>query len=85
MFKCDIKMFLMLWISKPSNFANLDQIYAFGLKRARNSIITISFEIANLIEFKLVIMGTGLCFMNFREKLLSATKYSNRRIFCSEQ
>ena len=54
-------------------------------KRARNSTITISFEIANLIEFKLVLMSTGLCFMNSARKLLSATKYSNGRIFCSEQ
>ena len=54
-------------------------------KRARNSIIAISFEIANLIEFKLVIIETRLCFYEFCEKLISATKYSNGRIFCSEQ
>ena len=53
-------------------------------KRARNSIITINFEIANLIEFKLVIVETRLCFYEFHEKLLSATKYSNGQIFCSE-
>ena len=64
---------------------NLDRIYAFGLKRARNSIITISFEIANLIEFKLVIKETRLYFYEFREKFFSAMKYSNGRIFCSEQ
>ena len=33
-------------------------------KRARNLIITISFEIANLIEFKLVIIEIRYVFMN---------------------
>ena len=54
-------------------------------KRARNSIITISLEIANLIEFKLVIIETRLCFYEFREKSISAKEYSNGRIFCSGQ
>ena len=53
-------------------------------KRARNSIITISFEIANLIEFKLVIVETRLCFYEFSKKLISATKYSNGQIFVQD-
>ena len=46
-------------------------------KRARNSIITISLEIANLIEFKLVIIKFRLCFYESSKKFLSETKYSN--------
>ena len=84
MFKCDIKMFVMHRIGSRQ-ICEFRSNLCVRFKRARNSIITISFEIANLIEFKLVIVETRLCFYEFREKSISATKYSNGRIFCSGQ
>ena len=63
MFKRDFKFFQCVGL-ETVEFCEFRSNSCVRFKRARNSIIAINFEIANLIEFKLVIMRAGLCFMN---------------------